>query len=287
MNKTPAFFLLSLMTVNAFGADTNIFSYSLGRFDVYTLVENRGPGRDSILIGANADAVKRYLGASFQSETNTFLIRAPGRTILVDTGFGTTLFESMKTLGVSPGEIDAVLLTHMHGDHIGGLQRDGKPLFPNAKVYLARQERDYWTRTNINRSAVSALAAYGSNVETFLPGELGSAIQELLPGITAIAAFGHTPGHTAFQLESEGKRLLIWGDLMHAEGIQFPLPDVSVSYDTDPAAAATIRKKILAYAASNSIPIAGMHLLYPAIGSVRAQDGGYRLIPAGQDQRAD
>ncbi|MDR2053815.1 MAG: MBL fold metallo-hydrolase [Treponema sp.] len=280
MNKTPAFVLLSLMTVNAFGADT-IFSYRLGRFDVYTLVENRGLGRDSILIGAGADDVKRYLGTSFQSETNVFLIRTPDRNILVDTGFGTTLFESMKTLGISPGQIDAVLLTHMHGDHIGGLQRDGKPLFPNAKVYLARQERDYWTRTNINRNAIDALAAYGANVETFLPGEPGSAIRELLPGITAVAAFGHTPGHTAFQVESGGRRLLIWGDLMHAEGIQFPLPDVSVSYDTDPAAAAAVRRKILAYAVSNNIPIAGMHLLYPAIGSVRAQDGGYRLVPAG------
>jgi glyoxylase-like metal-dependent hydrolase (beta-lactamase superfamily II) len=280
MGKTPALVLLSLMAVNALGADTNVFSYRLGRFDVYTLVESRGPGRDSILIGAGPDVVKRYLGASFQSETNTFLIRTPDRTILVDTGFGTTLFESMKTLGISPDTIDAVLLTHLHGDHIGGLQRDGKPLFPNAKVYLARQERDYWTRTTINRNAVSALAAYGANVETFLPGQLGSAMRELLPGITAIAAFGHTPGHTAFQLESEGKRLLIWGDLVHVEGIQFPLPDVSVSYDTDPAAAAAIRGKILAYAASNNIPIAGMHLLYPAIGSVRAQDGGYRFIPA-------
>ncbi|MDR0709314.1 MAG: MBL fold metallo-hydrolase [Spirochaetaceae bacterium] len=283
MNKTPALVLLGLMTVNAFGADSNIFSYRLGRFDVYTLVENRGPGRDSILIGANADAVKRYLGASFQSETNTFLIRAPDRNILVDTGFGTTLFESMKTLGISPGEIDTVLLTHLHGDHIGGLQRDGKPLFPNAKVYLARQEREFWTRTSVNRNAVNALAAYGGKVETFLPGELGSVIQELLPGITAIAAFGHTPGHTVFQVESDGKRLLIWGDLMHVEGIQFPLPDVSVTYDTDPAAAAAIRKKILAYAVSNNIPIAGMHLLYPAIGSVRAQDGAYRLVPAGQN----
>ncbi|MDR1351865.1 MAG: MBL fold metallo-hydrolase [Treponema sp.] len=280
MNKTPVFFLLSLMTVNAFGSDTNIFTYRLGRFDVYTLVENRGPGRDSVLIGAGAEDIRRYLGSSFQSETNTFLIRSPDRTVLVDTGFGTTLFESMKALGVDPAQIDAVLLTHMHGDHIGGLQKDGKPLFPNAKVYLARQERDYWTRTNINRGAVNALAAYDGKVETFLPGELGAAIQELLPGIRAIAAFGHTPGHTVFQVESDGKRLLIWGDLMHVEGIQFPLPDISVTYDTDPQAAAAIRKRILAYAVSNGIPIAGMHLVYPAIGSVRAQDGGYRLIPA-------
>jgi glyoxylase-like metal-dependent hydrolase (beta-lactamase superfamily II) len=244
------------------------------------LVENRGPGRSSILLGAGDDDVRRYLGESFQSETNTFLIRSPDRTIPVDTGFGTTLFESMKVLGISPAGIDAVLLTHLHGDHIGGLQRDGKPLFPNATVYLAKQERDYWTSSNINRAAREALASYGGRVETFVPGELGSALNELLPGIVPVASYGHTPGHSIFQLESEGQRLLICGDLIHVQGIQFPLPDTSVSYDTDPAAAASMRRRVLEYAASNNIPIAGMHLVYPAIGTVRAQGRGFRFIPA-------
>jgi glyoxylase-like metal-dependent hydrolase (beta-lactamase superfamily II) len=117
-------------------------------------------------------------------------------------------------------------------------------------------------------------------VETFRPGELGATITDLLPGIKAIAAFGHTPGHTAFMVESDGKRLLIWGDLMHAELIQFPVPDQSVSYDTDPIAAAAIRRRILAYAAQNNIPIAGMHLVYPAIGTVMAAGSGYRFTVA-------
>jgi glyoxylase-like metal-dependent hydrolase (beta-lactamase superfamily II) len=280
MGKASVFVLLGFMAVHAPGADENIFSYRVGRFEVYTLVENRGPGRNSILLGVNDDDVRRYLGGSFQSETNTFLIRGPGRTILVDTGFGTTLFESMNVLGINPAGVDAVLLTHMHGDHIGGLQRDGRPLFPNATVYLAQRERDYWTSSNINRNAIEALAPYGGRVETFVPGELGSAPRELLPGIVPIAAFGHTPGHTIFQLESEGQRLLIGGDLIHVQGIQFPLPDTSVSYDVDPAAAAATRKRVLDYAASNNIPVAGMHLVYPAIGAVRAEGRGFHFIPA-------
>jgi glyoxylase-like metal-dependent hydrolase (beta-lactamase superfamily II) len=207
----------------------------------------------------------------------------------VDTGFGRALFDSMKTLGVEPAQVDAVLLTHMHGDHIGGLQRDGKARFPKATVYLARQEKDFWIKPGVpfslnappaGTSAAAALAPYGSRVETFRPGELGAAIAELLPGITAIAAFGHTPGHTAFMVESDGKKLLIWGDLMHAELIQFPVPDQSVSYDTDPIAAAAIRRRILAYAAQNKIPIAGMHLVYPAIGTVTAEGSGYRFTQA-------
>jgi glyoxylase-like metal-dependent hydrolase (beta-lactamase superfamily II) len=264
------------------GADENIVRYGLGRFEVYTLVESQGPGQSSVLIGASDDDKRQYLGESFQSAVNVFLIRSPDRTVLVDTGFGTALFDRINALGISPAQIDVVLITHMHVDHIGGLQRDGRALFPNAKVYLAKQERDYWTLSNINRMAIDALAPYSGRVETFLPGELGSTLSELLPGVGPIATFGHTPGHTVFQIESEGQRMLIWGDLMHVEGIQFPLPDTSVIYDTDPAAAAAARKKVLEYAASNNILVAGMHLIYPAIGSVRAQGGGYQFIPVNQ-----
>jgi glyoxylase-like metal-dependent hydrolase (beta-lactamase superfamily II) len=269
------------MAVNGFGADPVIFSWKTGEFSVDMLVENQGPGRPGILLGASQAQIDRYLsGGSFQSETNTFLIRGRGLTVVVDTGFGGAIFESMKTLGVNPADVDAVLLTHLHGDHIGGLQRDGKALFPKAKVYLATQERAYWVDSQGNAGAKAALAPYGGRVETFNPGKIDANPVEILPGIRAAAAFGHTPGHTVFLLESSGQKLLIWGDLMHAQGIQFPLPDMSVSYDTDAAAAAAVRKEILAYVTRNKIPIAGMHLTYPALGTVEQDGAGYRFIPA-------
>jgi glyoxylase-like metal-dependent hydrolase (beta-lactamase superfamily II) len=272
--------LLGMAAANGFGVEA-VFSYKAGNFDVYMLVENTGPGRDQILIGADNALKKRYLPGNFQSEVNTFLIKGPGRIVLVDTGFGGAVFESMKKLGVEPGDVNAVLLTHMHGDHIGGLARDGKALFPKALIYVAEQEREFWTATHINRDAVAALAPYGGSVCTFKPGELGTALGELLPGITAIAAFGHTPGHTIFLVENNGAKLLIWGDLMHVQDIQFPRPDISVTYDTDPVLAAETRKNILEYAARNKIPIAGMHLIYPAIGTVSpGAEGGYIWSPA-------
>jgi glyoxylase-like metal-dependent hydrolase (beta-lactamase superfamily II) len=269
---------------NRFAAKSDgIVSGRIGSLEVYMLTETRSQGRPSILIGADAETLERYLpGGNYESETNTFLIRGRGQVVVVDTGFGGAIFDHLKTLGVEPADVDAVLLTHMHGDHIGGLRRDNRPLFPKATVYLARQEKEYWVDRDSGGQAAAALAPYGSRVKTFLPGNLGSAAGELLPGISPIAAFGHTPGHTAFLLEDGGQRLLIWGDLMHVQGIQFPRPDISVTYDTDPAAAAAVRKGILEYAAVNSIPVAGMHLVYPAIGAVRtdsAGGGAYRFDP--------
>jgi glyoxylase-like metal-dependent hydrolase (beta-lactamase superfamily II) len=274
--------ILMAAAVEGFGMET-VFPYKVGNFEVYMLVENRGPGRDQVLIGAGDDLKRRYLARDFQSEVNTFLIKGGGRIVLVDTGFGGAVFESMNKLGVSPGDVDAVLLTHMHGDHIGGLVRDGKALFPKAFVYLSGQEREFWTKTRINQGAIAALAPYGDRVRTLKPGEQGTVIEEFLPGFTAIAAFGHTPGHTVFLVQNGGAKLLIWGDLMHVQDIQFPRPDISVTYDTDPVLAAESRKIILEYAVSNRIPVAGMHLIFPAIGTVNPNgEGGYLWSPAGE-----
>jgi glyoxylase-like metal-dependent hydrolase (beta-lactamase superfamily II) len=278
--KKFVWLFVGMSAISAFGEES-VFSFKVGNIDVYMLVESTSPGRPQVLLGADDAAKARYLKPGFQSAVNTFLVKSGGRTVLVDTGFGGKVFESMKALGVDPAGVDAVLLTHMHGDHIGGLARDGKALFPKALVYVAEKEKEYWTITHINRGAVAALAPYGNRVRTFRPGELGGRLTELVPGIEAVAAYGHTPGHSCFLVSSGTERLLIWGDLMHVQDIQFPLPGISVSYDTDPVMAAETRKKILQYVAANNIPIAGMHLVYPAVGTVKEDGaGGYALIPA-------
>jgi glyoxylase-like metal-dependent hydrolase (beta-lactamase superfamily II) len=262
-----------------FGAEPAIYSIKIVEFDVRMLVETRGPGRANILLDLSAAQLETYIpGGSFGSETNTFLVRGKGRTVVVDTGFGGAIFSSMKELGVKPEDVDTVLLTHMHGDHIGGMAKDGKALFPKAKVLLAGKERAYWVDQQGNAGAKAALAPYSGRVETFEPPALSAGGIEILPGIRAAAAYGHTPGHTAFLVRDGGKELVIWGDLMHVQDVQFPLPSVSVTYDTDPKTAAASREEYLSYAARNKVLIGGMHLRYPAVGSVVSEKAGYRFV---------
>jgi glyoxylase-like metal-dependent hydrolase (beta-lactamase superfamily II) len=267
--------LFIMTAVNVFSQESNIFIYKVGNIEVITMVENRGNGRSSVLVNPDPANIQKYLpGGTYQSETNTFLVKTPNNIILVDTGFGTTLFDNLKVLGVSPNQIDTVLITHSHGDHVNGLQKDGKALFPNAKVYVSSLEKLFWDNTN----GKMILAPYGNNVQTFSPHDLGTNFPDLVPGIKAIAAFGHTQGHTMFMVSSEGKQLLIWGDLVHVEDIQIPVPDQSVRYDSDPVEAANMRKFVLEYVSANNIPVAGMHLRYPAIANITANgEGSYTL----------
>jgi glyoxylase-like metal-dependent hydrolase (beta-lactamase superfamily II) len=268
--------VLCVMTAaSTFSSESNIFKFQVGNIEVVTMVENRGQGRSSVLVNPSQANLQKYLpDGTYNSEVNTFLVKTPTHTILIDTGFGTTLFDNLRSLGVSADQIDAVLITHSHGDHVNGLVKDGKALFPNAKVYLAASEKEFWT------NGASVLALYGNKVHTFLPGELGTSNQDLLPGIKAIASFGHTPGHTTFMVSSEAKQLLIFGDLVHVEDIQISVPEQSVSYDSDSKAAAEIRKKIFEYAVQNNIAVAGMHLRYPAVGFLSSNGSGFLFSAA-------
>jgi glyoxylase-like metal-dependent hydrolase (beta-lactamase superfamily II) len=254
----------------------------MSNLEVYALVESEREGNVGIIPGASADVINRYIPAEgFKLSTNAFLVKSSGRNILIDTGTGVdgVILDKMKSRGVAPEQVDAVLLTHMHGDHIGSLQKDGRPVFTNAKVYVNAKERDHFTKTAVNQAAVAALNAYGSNVVVFEPLDLGPISREILPGVRAIAAYGHTPGHTAYMVASGNSRLIIAGDFLHVGLVQFPNPGISTSFDMDPRAAANTRRQFLSFAAMTGIPIGGMHIRYPCIGKVEASGNGFRFVP--------
>jgi len=268
--------------ISSYSESDGIFSYKLGQFEVYMLVEGERDGNASILVGADEALLKRYIPASgFKHTANAYLVKAAGKNYLFDTGTGAggVIFDKVKKLGVANEKVDAVLITHLHGDHFGGLQKDGEALYPNAKLYVSAKDHEYFTKTNVNQGAVAALAPYKDRLTIFEPGALGSSLKELLPGITPAANYGHTPGHTVFILESNGAKLIIAGDYLHIALVQFPNPDISASYDIDKQQAAASRRQILEYAAKNKIPIGGMHVVYPGIGTVEPDGNGFKFTP--------
>ena len=259
-------------------------SFVVGAARVTALQDMPGEMKVSIFKGASEEQMKALApSGTVPAGVTVFLIQSGGRNLLVDTGYGadapdrkSALPELMRKLGLEPESIDAVLLTHMHGDHIGGLVRNGKPVFAKADVLVGRIELEYWTTDKTLRErernaamAREVVAAYGNKLKTFEFGET------VAPGITAMAGIGHTPGHTLFTLSSEGGKMLFWGDLVHGAALQFPLPELCATYDMDMEKAVETRRTIFAFAADGKIPVAGAHLPFPAIGRVARSGEGF------------
>jgi glyoxylase-like metal-dependent hydrolase (beta-lactamase superfamily II) len=280
--KNYFLFLISfIMSINSIIAQEkkDVITFETGEFLVSTLSEKMSTGKPGILVGASQDALQNYLPeGTFPMEVNAFLVRTPDKNVLIDAGLGQKVFDNLQSLQVTPEQIHVILLTHAHGDHIGGLLRDGKVAFPNADLYMSQAEYDYWIKGD-NKQVLNVLAAYKDKLKLFVPEELGSKKNNLFSGFQGIAAYGHTPGHTAYLIESGASRLLIWGDIAHVMAIQMPVPEVGVTYDSDAKQAIESRKKILDYASKNKIPVGGMHILFPAIGNVIAAQKGYEYIP--------
>lgn len=224
---------------------------------------------------SDAEFVALSGGATACSSINAFFLRREGRDILVDAGNGGTrgvLLATLKDLGTQPEDVDDILLTHLHGDHIGGLlDASGAAVFPNATLHVSALERDYWlARPGQNGDlARKVFSAYAGRVRAFDFGD------SPIPGITALDATGHTPGHAAFETEA----FIVVGDLLHASSIQVPRPEVPSVYDIDPAKASAMRLCFYLRAAASGKPIAGAHLPWPGIGKIIKDEAGFRYEP--------
>ncbi|MDR1169372.1 MAG: MBL fold metallo-hydrolase [Prevotellaceae bacterium] len=257
-----------------------VASFKIGDVTVSVLSEGQQNNNTANLIGTTPEMLKKHVpDGTYPAAVNAFLVHAGNRTVLIDAGFGRNLFDNLQSLGTPAEKVDIILLTHMHGDHIGGLIRDGKATFPNSALYLPQPEYDYWMG-NAERGgqAQSVIAAYKDRLHLFVPSEADDA-KEIIPGVKAIAAYGHTPGHTGYLFESAGSRIFIWGDLTHAMAVQMPHPEVAITYDVNPEQAVAYRKKLLDYVAKNKITIAGMHIAFPSAGNIKADGKGYIFTP--------
>lgn len=273
----------------------------LGQFEITALYDGAIELDMKLLKNAKAADLQRLLSRMFvgspkmQTAVNAYLINTGSHLVLVDTGaaklFGPSLgyvLQNMKAAGYEPAQVDTVIITHLHGDHMGGLNdASGQPLFLNAKILVSQADNDFWLSQKVADGAPAKVQPFfkmardsaapylaSGQWQTFTDGSV------LVPGIQAVKASGHTPGHTAYAVESDGQKLLIWGDVVHAHAVQFARPGVSIEFDIDQKQAIATRRSLMkAMAASKSL-VAGMHLPFPGIGHVRA-DGkdSYSWVP--------
>ena len=182
----------------------------------------------------------------------SFLVQKDGKNLLFDSGNGgegALLIPTLASMGLSPEDIDYVFITHLHGDHIGGMVNDGKAVFTNATVYLNKDEYDGWG--NVDESPMGM--AYGDKIYLFTDED------ELPCGVEAIKAYGHTPGHTMYRM---GKRVFA-GDIMHATALQLANPESCARFDMDQEKSAQARKDALKFFKEEGLEVYGMHFPEP------------------------
>ena len=249
-----------------------------------------------VLLGITPEERERLLRAAgrrppYHTSINVFLLQWPGRTVLMDTGAGALVGDAAGKLGanlaaagVSPEAVDAVVMTHLHVDHAGGLvDASGAAVFPNAELWVAEPEMAFWEDDGAKAAAPEArrptfdmarrtTAPYASRMHRFGYGTI-------MPGLDALAMPGHTPGHTGFMLTGGDDPLLIWADVFHVPAVQAARPDVGIGFDSDPAQATQTRRAALARAVSEDLLVTGMHMSFPGFARIAEAGDGYVVLP--------
>ncbi|MRW88730.1 MBL fold metallo-hydrolase [Duganella sp. FT80W] len=247
----------------------------------------------------NAALAKSFLKSPVQTSVNGFLINTGSKLVLIDTGaaslFGPTLGQllaNLKASGYKPEQVDEIYISHMHGDHVGGLASNDQRVFPNAIVRAGKLDADYYLNpSNLDKASGEAKDNFQGPQVSIGPYVKAGKFQpiiantELVPGIKSYFNGGHTPGHITYVVESKGQKLVLLGDLLHVQSVQFEDPGVGIAFDSDSKVAIAERKEAFAAAAKEGYLIGAPHLSFPALGHVRANGkGGYVFVPINYTQ---
>ena len=282
------------------GPQAGWFRMKVGDFEVTALSDGTAElPMDKLLSNTTPDKVKKaladmYMKAPVETSVNAFLVNTGSKLVLIDSGagnlFGPTLgkvITSLKASGHQPEQVDEIYITHMHADHVGGLSAGDKAVFPNAIVRAAKAEGEFWlSQANMDKAPAAMKDFFKCAMASLHPYVAANKYKpfegpnvELIPGLHALAAPGHTPGHTIYSIESKGEKMVFCGDLLHVASVQFIDASVTIQFDSDPKAAAPQRKKLLADAVAKGYFLAFAHVSFPGIGHVRKEGAGYEWIP--------
>lgn len=267
----------------------------LGTFEITALLDGDLPLPPQLFSGDKAEmekvAARSHMPTPVRAHVNAFIVNTGKHIYLVDTGTGALMGPSLGRAnsnlvlaGIDPEQVDAILLTHIHPDHFGGMISQGKPVFSTAEVYVAEADAKFWLSMESAAKAPAdfkpffdmaraAMEPYANRVKP-LPAK-----GEIANGITPIPLPGHTFGHSGYLITSGNEQLLIWGDIVHSAALQFPRPDWTISFDLEQAQAAATRKRAFDMAATDRLLVAGMHLPYPGLGYVEQAGTEYRFHP--------
>lgn len=266
------------------GASTPLHNrFKLGDFEVTTLLASTLTVPDPHKIfGLNAseeDFAAASEAANIPTDKSQFfftptVVNTGAELILFDTGRnpeGTTA--ALASAGYAPDQVDTVIITHMHGDHIGGLMSGSGPTFANARYVTGAVEFDAWSRAD-NAGFDSKMKPLAEKTTMLSPES------SVTSGVTAIGAFGHTPGHMTYRIESGGKQLLIAADFANHYVWSLAHPDWEVRFDMDKQAAAKTRHRLLDMLATDRLPFIGYHMPWPALGYVEPRGDGFHYVPS-------
>jgi glyoxylase-like metal-dependent hydrolase (beta-lactamase superfamily II) len=264
--------------------------------DIEVICVNDGILRSDIkaVVGVSQEQVRSLFDQSFfpseiHCTTNNYIIRTEGRTALIDTGAGPfiddtagKLLENAAAVGIAPQDIDIILFTHIHPDHISGLMdKSWNKVFPKAVLKMHAAEFRFWLSKDPESRKIAHVKHESDHVIRFMTPYLDQ-IQlfeagKVFPGVSAVALPGHTPGHTGYLIRSKEEEILIWGDVVHWPVVQFALPDAAMTYDVDPVQATKTRWNIMNKASSTGLLVAGMHLYFPGFIRIRRDGDSFAM----------
>lgn len=276
------------------------YRYKLGEFELTAVTDGIGrrPLDPGFIRNAKVEDVKRALEDAFLPidtlaiPFTALLVNTGNRMVLIDAGNGVMsgssaglLAENMTAAGIEPAAVDSVVISHFHGDHINGVRaRSGELVFPNAEILVPEAEWAFWMdEGQMSRAPEAMKGAFKASRRVFGPNAKEvrrfAAEAELVPGLKAVPAPGHTPGHTAFRISSGGQQLLLLSDTTSHPALFVRNPTWQAAFDMDGEKATETRRRLLDMAVADRLLVQGYHFPFPASGHIAKDGDRYRYVP--------